>query len=152
VVNNAIILIDYSRQLERRGFRRERALLTAGRGRVRPILITAVTTILGMLPVALGKSEYVHSGPFAITVIGGLSLATLLTLVLIPPSRSGSTTLGWWRNGRGFASSGRPRGRRRAFIIHGSRFPLVRLLLVLLSGVPACAYSSGQPAAQPRGC
>jgi multidrug efflux pump subunit AcrB/ABC-type multidrug transport system ATPase subunit len=100
VVNNAILLIDYSRQLARRGFRKERALMTAGRSRVRPILITAVTTILGMLPVAMGKSEYVSmiGAPFAITVIGGLSLATLLTLVLIPTVAYGlENAVNWWR-------------------------------------------------------
>ena len=99
VVNNAIILLDYSRQLARRGFRKERALMTAGRSRVRPILITAVTTVLGMLPVAMGKSEYVSmiGAPFAITVIGGLSLATLLTLVLIPTIAGGlENAVGWW--------------------------------------------------------
>ena len=147
VVNNAIILIDYSRQLEKRGFRRERALLTAGRGRVRPILITAVTTVLGMLPVALGKSEYVSmiGAPFAITVIGGLSLATLLTLVLIPTVSYGlDAAVDWWRGLR-------PRLRflQIGLVAAGGLFIFARIdaflwqcayLLILLFGVPACVY------------
>ena len=86
VVNNGIILIDYSRILQHQGFNRSRALMMAGLARIRPILITAVTTIIAMLPLAMGKAEYVTSigAPFAITVIGGLSLSTLLTLVYIP--------------------------------------------------------------------
>ena len=100
VVNNGVLLIDYSRQLERRKQRRERALLTAGLTRVRPILITAITTILGMLPIAMGKQEYISliGAPFAITVIGGLGVATLFTLVLIPTVSFGlENALIWWR-------------------------------------------------------
>lgn len=100
VVNNGVLLIDYSRRLERRKQRRERALMTAGLIRVRPILITAITTILGMLPVAMGKQEYISliGAPFAITVMGGLGVATLFTLVLIPTFSSGlENALQWWR-------------------------------------------------------
>ena len=100
VVNNGVLLIDYSRRLERRKQRRERALMTAGLIRVRPILITAITTILGMLPVAMGKQEYISliGAPFAITVIGGLGVATLFTLVLIPTFFYGlENALLWWR-------------------------------------------------------
>ncbi len=86
VVNNGIILIDYTNILRSRGFRKSRALMTAGLSRVRPILITSITTIVAMFPLAMGQSEYVGAigAPFAITVIGGLSLSTLLTLVFIP--------------------------------------------------------------------
>lgn len=86
VVNNGIILIDYSNVLRKGGMRHSRALLQAGISRVRPILITASTTIIAMLPLAMGKSEYVGSlgAPFAITVVGGLLVSTLLTLVFIP--------------------------------------------------------------------
>ncbi|MBL7971897.1 MAG: efflux RND transporter permease subunit, partial [Prolixibacteraceae bacterium] len=91
VVNNGIILIDYTNILRKRGFRRSRALMTAGLSRVRPILITAITTIVGMLPLAMGDAEYVSAigAPFAIVVIGGLALSTLLTLVFIPTFYSG---------------------------------------------------------------
>ncbi|MGB2906758.1 MAG: efflux RND transporter permease subunit, partial [Candidatus Aminicenantaceae bacterium] len=98
VVNNGIILIDYSRILQRRNFRLSRALITAGQARVRPILITAVTTILAMLPIALGRAEYISQigAPFAITVIGGLAFATLFTLVIIPTAAYGlDNTLRW---------------------------------------------------------
>ncbi len=86
VVNNGIILIDYTNILRKRGERKSRALITAGLSRVRPILITAITTIVAMMPLAMGQSEYVGAigAPFAITVIGGLSVSTLLTLVFVP--------------------------------------------------------------------
>ncbi|MFH0759166.1 MAG: efflux RND transporter permease subunit [Bacteroidota bacterium] len=86
VVNNGIILIDFVNVLRHRGYRKNRAILAGGLSRVRPIIITAVTTCVAMLPLALGNAEYVKAigPPFAITVIGGLSLSTLLTLVYIP--------------------------------------------------------------------
>lgn len=91
VVNNSIILIDYTSQLRRRGNRKFRALITAGISRVRPILITAITTIVAMFPLAMGHGEFVSGlgAPFAITVIGGLTMSTLLTLVIIPTLYSG---------------------------------------------------------------
>ncbi|MCD6332614.1 MAG: efflux RND transporter permease subunit [Bacteroidales bacterium] len=98
VVNNGIILIDYTNILRKRGFRSSRALITAGLARIRPILITAATTIVAMMPLAMGKSEYVSliGAPFAITVIGGLSLSTLLTLVFIATFYSGiENALDW---------------------------------------------------------
>lgn len=86
VVNSGIILIDYTRILRLRGNRRSRALMAAGQARVRPILITTITTIVAMIPLAMGKAEYASriGTPFAISVIGGLSLSTLFTLVFIP--------------------------------------------------------------------
>ena len=86
VVNNGIILIDFTNILRKRGYRKSRALMTAGLSRVRPILITSLTTIVAMMPLAMGQSEYVGAigAPFAITVIGGLAMSTLLTLVFIP--------------------------------------------------------------------
>ncbi|SHJ19883.1 Multidrug efflux pump subunit AcrB [Tangfeifania diversioriginum] len=86
VVNNGIILIDFTNILRKRGNRKSRAIITAGLSRVRPILITAITTIVAMLPLALGQSEYVGAigAPFAITVIGGLAVSTLLTLIFVP--------------------------------------------------------------------
>ncbi len=86
VVNNGIILIDYTNILRKRGFRVDRALMMAGMSRIRPILITAIVTMVAMLPLAMGDNEYVGAigAPFAITVIGGLSMSTILTLVFIP--------------------------------------------------------------------
>ncbi|MCK9639686.1 MAG: efflux RND transporter permease subunit [Prolixibacteraceae bacterium] len=101
VVNNGILLIDYTQILRKRGFRKNRALIMAGMSRLRPILITAIATIAAMLPLAMGDNEYVGAigAPFAITVIGGLSLSTLLTLVFIPTFYSGlETTLQWMRD------------------------------------------------------
>lgn len=97
VVNNAIVLIDYFEQLKARGMQTREALLEAGLTRFRPVLLTAVTTILGLLPMALGISfdffrmELVTEsesaqwwGPMAVAVIFGLLVATLLTLVVVP--------------------------------------------------------------------
>lgn len=91
VVNNSIILIDYTSQLRRQGNRKQRALIIAGISRLRPILITAITTIVAMIPLALGTGEFVSGlgAPFAITVIGGLTMSTLLTLIIIPTLYSG---------------------------------------------------------------
>ena len=100
VVNNGIIFLDYTRILRQRGFRRSRALITAGRARIRPILITAITTIVAMLPLAMSRGAYVENigAPFAITIIGGLSLSTLFTLVFIPTVYSGlESALCWLR-------------------------------------------------------
>jgi len=91
VVNNSIILIDYTGQLRKQGFRKQRAIIYSGISRLRPILITAITTIIAMLPLAMGKGQFVSGlgAPFAITVIGGLFVSTLLTLVIIPTLYSG---------------------------------------------------------------
>ena len=100
VVNNGIIFIDFANILRKRGFRRSRSLIMAGRSRVRPILITSLTTIIGMLPLAMGKAEYVTriGAPFAITMIGGLSLSTIFTLIFIPTVYSGlENALLWFR-------------------------------------------------------
>jgi multidrug efflux pump subunit AcrB/ABC-type multidrug transport system ATPase subunit len=100
VVNNSIILIDYANILSSKGYRRSRSLMIAGLSRVRPILITAVTTIVAMFPLAMGDTEYAGAigAPFAITVIGGLVFSTLLTLVLVPTACIGlENTLKWYR-------------------------------------------------------
>ncbi len=100
VVNNGIILIDYTNILRGRGYRRTRALMTAGLSRVRPILITAMTTIVAMIPLGMGDAEYVSviGAPFAIVVIGGLALSTLLTLIFIPTFYSGLESSIEWFN------------------------------------------------------
>lgn len=99
VVNNGIILIDFVQNMRSKGTRIARAVIGAGLLRVRPILITVITTVVGMLPLALGQGEYVGSigAPFAITVIGGLLFSTLFTLVIIPTAYYGmETTLKWF--------------------------------------------------------
>jgi hydrophobic/amphiphilic exporter-1 (mainly G- bacteria), HAE1 family len=85
VVKNAILLVDYTNTLRERGVERREAILQAGPTRLRPILMTTLATILGMLPMALGigvGSE--ANAPMAIAVIGGLSTSTLLTLIVVP--------------------------------------------------------------------
>jgi multidrug efflux pump subunit AcrB/ABC-type multidrug transport system ATPase subunit len=101
VVNNGIILIDYTNILRKQGYRRSRALMSAGMARIRPILITASTTVIAMFPLAMGKAEFVSAigASFAITVIGGLTLSTLLTLIFIPTFYSGlENSLDWLRS------------------------------------------------------
>ena len=85
VVNNAIVLIDFINQLREKGMEKLEAIVEAGRSRLRPIMMTTLTTVLGLLPLALGLGEGAEvRAPMAITVIGGLTVSTLLTLVVIP--------------------------------------------------------------------
>ncbi|MFH1571432.1 MAG: efflux RND transporter permease subunit [Gemmatimonadota bacterium] len=86
VVNNAIVLVDYINTLRRRdGTPKFEAVLQAGRLRLRPILMTTSTTVLALLPMAMGLGEGAEiRAPMAITVIGGLLVSTILTLVVIP--------------------------------------------------------------------
>ncbi|NJB67427.1 CzcA family heavy metal efflux pump [Desulfobaculum xiamenense] len=97
VVNNAIVLIDYFQQLKARGMAAREALMETGRTRFRPVLLTAITTILGLIPMATGVSfDFLNFrwevgsesaqwwGPMAVAVIFGLLFATLLTLVVVP--------------------------------------------------------------------
>jgi HAE1 family hydrophobic/amphiphilic exporter-1 len=85
VVNNAIVLIDKINQLRVAGVDKMDAIIEAGSSRLRPILMTTLTTTLGMIPLALGIGEGTEiRAPMAITVIGGLLASTLLTLIVIP--------------------------------------------------------------------
>ena len=85
VVNNAIVLVDYINQLRERGMEKIEAIKTAGKVRLRPILMTTSTTVLGLLPMAIGMGDGAEiRTPMAITVIVGLITATILTLVVIP--------------------------------------------------------------------
>ena len=85
VVNNAILLVDQAGRLVQDGMRTRDALIEAGRRRLRPILMTTLTTILGLLPLALGIGEGSDAqAPLARAVVGGLTGSTLITLVLIP--------------------------------------------------------------------
>jgi HAE1 family hydrophobic/amphiphilic exporter-1 len=85
VVNQSIVLIEAVNQARERGLPKHEAIVEAGRIRLRPILITKLTTILGLLPMALGLGEGAEvRAPMAITVIGGVLLTTFLTLLVIP--------------------------------------------------------------------
>ena len=92
VVKNGIVLIDYTILLQERGYSVRDASVTAARSRLRPILMTTLTTVLGMLPMALGRGEgsELWNG-LGITVAWGLSFSTLITLVLIPVLYCGFT-------------------------------------------------------------
>ncbi|MBF0433004.1 MAG: efflux RND transporter permease subunit [Fibrobacteria bacterium] len=97
VVNNGIVLIDFINQLQQKGMVIEQAIIEGGRARLRPVLLTAITTILGLLPMALGFSFDFTTFQFQLgtdssqwwmalawTIIFGLSLATILTLIVVP--------------------------------------------------------------------
>jgi len=85
VVNNAIVLVDYTNLLRARGYELFNAIVTAGRTRLRPVLMTTLTTILGTLPLAVFKGEGSELWrPLGITMLGGLTFSTLITLVLVP--------------------------------------------------------------------
>ena len=85
VVNNAIVLVDRVNRLRLEGMERRAAVIAGAHQRFRPIVMTTTTTVLGLLPMAIGLGEAAElRTPMAITVIGGLLIATLLTLVVIP--------------------------------------------------------------------
>jgi len=85
VVNNAIVLVDYINTLRARNIEKREAILTAGQVRLRPILMTTATTVLGLLPLALGIGDGAElRAPLAIAVISGLITSTALTLIVIP--------------------------------------------------------------------
>ncbi len=85
VVKNGIVLIDYTMLCRERGMSALRAAVVAGRSRLRPVLMTTLTTILGMVPMAVSQGEGAEMWrPLGISVIGGLTVSTILTLILVP--------------------------------------------------------------------
>jgi HAE1 family hydrophobic/amphiphilic exporter-1 len=86
VVNNGIVLVYHIHQLRERGLERREAILQGARNRMRPILMTTLTTVLGLMPLAFGQNRVgdILYFPLARTVIGGLVASTLLTLILVP--------------------------------------------------------------------
>lgn len=85
IVNNGIVLIDYMNQLREKGMEKREAILTAGRTRLRPVLMTALTTILALSTMVFSRDMGAEmTKPMAITTIGGLLYGTLLTLVVVP--------------------------------------------------------------------
>lgn len=85
VVKNGIVLIDYTLLLRERGYGVRRAVLGAGRSRLRPVLMTTMTTVLGMVPMAIGIGEGSEMWQsMGVTVVFGLSFSTIITLILIP--------------------------------------------------------------------
>jgi len=85
VVYDAIVKVDFSDQMRAQGMTIRQAILEAGRVRLRPIIMTTATTILGLAPMALGIGPGADlRAPLAVAVIGGLASATLLTLIVVP--------------------------------------------------------------------
>ena len=85
IVNNGIVFVDSVNQLREEGMDMRNAIITTGRNRLRPIIMTALTTILGLFPMAIGTGMGADMAqPMALVVIGGLIYGTLLTLVVVP--------------------------------------------------------------------
>ncbi|MBO5081079.1 MAG: efflux RND transporter permease subunit [Lachnospiraceae bacterium] len=85
IVNNGIVMVDFINQLRREGMAKKEAIVEAGKARLRPILMTALTTILSMIPMVLGMGEGSEMmQPMAVTMAGGLIYGTLLTLIVVP--------------------------------------------------------------------
>ncbi|MGD8863612.1 MAG: efflux RND transporter permease subunit, partial [Myxococcales bacterium] len=124
VVNNAIVLLTYVQQLRDRGMSMIDALIRAGTARLRPVMLTAITTILGLVPMALGVSfDFARMrwligtqsaqwwGPMAVAVIFGLAFATVLTLVMVPTTYAALEDLrGFFARLRGRDKSPEPAG------------------------------------------
>jgi HAE1 family hydrophobic/amphiphilic exporter-1 len=85
VSKNAILLVDYTETLRRQGIERSPALVTAARTRARPIMMTTLTVVVAMAPIAFWPSPGSESrAPMALVIIGGMTSSTLLTLVFVP--------------------------------------------------------------------
>jgi HAE1 family hydrophobic/amphiphilic exporter-1 len=85
VVKNGIVMVDFTNLLRERGLSINQAVIDAGKSRLRPVLMTTLTTILGMFPLAFGVGEGSEIWkPMGIAIIGGLTFSTVLTLVIVP--------------------------------------------------------------------
>ena len=85
IVNNGIVLVDYTNQLRGRGLTKRHAIIEAGATRMRPVMMTSLTTILGLIVMAIGKTAGTDMmQPIALVCIGGLLYATVLTLLVVP--------------------------------------------------------------------
>jgi HAE1 family hydrophobic/amphiphilic exporter-1 len=97
VTKNAILLVDFTKVLRSRGMDRTQALITAGRTRLRPILMTTLAMIFGMLPLALALGAGAEMrAPMARAVVGGLITSTFLTLLVVPVMYSFLDDFGSW--------------------------------------------------------
>ena len=84
VVSNGILLGDYMNRLRKNGVELHEAVTRGGKTRLRPILMTTLATVLGLLPMAMGIGGESSQAPLAIAVIGGLTVSTVLTLLFVP--------------------------------------------------------------------
>jgi HAE1 family hydrophobic/amphiphilic exporter-1 len=101
VVNNGIVLVDHVHQLREQGLSREQALLQGSRDRLRPILMTASSTVLAMIPLALGHTTLGGEGfppyyPMARAIIGGLTFATAVSMIVLPTIYLALDDVGHW--------------------------------------------------------
>lgn len=111
VVNNAIVLVDYINTLRRRGIPRDEAIVQAGPTRLRPILMTTLTTVLGLVPLTLGIGEGAEAqAPMATVVVGGLTMSTLFTLVFVPVVYTIMDDVGQWFRQKGGLETEKPSG------------------------------------------
>ncbi len=115
VVNNGIVLVDHVNNLRQEGIAREEAIVTAGRDRLRPILMTVATTIVGLAPLAMGTTQVGGDGPpyypMARAIIGGLAFSTVVSLLVVPALYVYFDSLAAWgrkvmRTARGAPTSG----------------------------------------------
>jgi HAE1 family hydrophobic/amphiphilic exporter-1 len=85
VVKNGIVMVDFTNLLRARGLSVKQAVVQAGKSRLRPVLMTSLTTILGLLPLAFGIGEGSEIWqPLGVAIIGGMTISTALTLVVVP--------------------------------------------------------------------
>ena len=106
VVNNAIVLVDYIETLRNQGLSRTEAILKAGPTRLRPVMMTTLTTVLGLIPLAIGSGDGgMLNASIATVVIGGLTFCTMLTLVIIPIVYSILDDLAGWTRQKLFHSN-----------------------------------------------
>lgn len=104
VVKNGIVMVDYINLNRERGMGIIRAVVTGGKSRLRPVLMTTATAVLGMVPMAISNSQGAEMWkPMAITIIGGLSVSTLLTLLLVPVLYAITASIGVKRKSRNMA-------------------------------------------------
>lgn len=110
VTKNAILLVDFALEGERRGMPQFKAVVEAGTSRLRPILMTSISTIAGMLPIALELGAGAEErSPMAISVIGGFTTSTLLTLIVVPVLFTYIDGIQFWLRKRFVGEAGRPR-------------------------------------------
>jgi multidrug efflux pump subunit AcrB len=133
VTKNAILLVDYTNQLRAEGMPLEQAILKAGPVRLRPILMTTLAMILGMLPAVFGVGEGGEfRAPMAISTVGGLITSTLLTLVLVP--------VAYMLLARGIAWARSAMRRPSPAVAKALRVTGVLVLLAIIGGVSAFAF------------
>ena len=150
VTKNAILLIDYTKVLRGQGMDRREALITAGRTRLRPIMMTTAAMIFGMLPLffAIGEGAEFRA-PMARAVVGGLVTSTLLTLVVVPVVYAILDDIAAWFMGRRRHAAAAASLVVAAALVAGTSQPALAQLAtasILRPGVPPVAEAGGQPA------